>query len=341
MKVDSALRDLPLALVAREAAQREELGYDGMWTAEAEHDAFLPIPLVTTATSRVSVGTGIAVAFARNPMNLAYLASDLQELARGRFVLGLGSQVKAHIVRRYSMPWSRPAARMAEMVSAIRAIWDSWESGSRLDFEGDFYSHTLMTPEFSPGPAPYGYPKIFVAAVGPRMLETAGRVADGVFLHSFTTERYLREVALPAIGRGLKSAGRAPADLEVAATPFVVTGSTEEEMAESREAVRRRIAFYGSTPAYRPVLDLHGWGALADELHAQSVAARTEPSRWDHLVNLVDDETLAEFVVAEEPGSVGPAVQDRFRGIADRIRLSRIGVASQDLAAIIAAIKSG
>jgi probable F420-dependent oxidoreductase len=320
VKVDVALRSYQLSDAADAAADLEALGYDGVWTAEVAHDPFLPIPLIAASTSRVSMGTGIAVAFARTPMLLAYLGSDLQTLSGGRFILGLGSQVKAHITRRFSMPWSQPAARMREMVLAIRAIWSSFETGEKLSFEGDFYRHTLMNEEFSPGPAPFGWPPIFVAGVGARMAETAGEVADGLLLHSFTTERYLREVTLPAVERGLARSGRDRRDFTIVCQPFVVTGATEASVAETKNWVRRRVAWYGSTPAYRPVLDVHGWADLGAELHGLS---RSDlPDRLEKMQELVPDEVLNTFAVVAEPGDLAAALIAKFGTCADRLRLN-------------------
>ena len=208
MKVDGGIGG-DLRGAGKAAAVQEEQGYDGLWTAETAHDPFFPLLLASQSTSRVELGTGIAVAFARNPMNLAQIAWDLQAASEGRFILGLGSQIKPHIVKRFSMPWSHPAARMREMILAIRAIWASWNDGTKLDFQGDFYTHTLMTPFFNPGPNPHGDAKIALAGVGELMTEVAGEVCDGFLCHGFTTERYLREVTLPALERGAAKAGRA------------------------------------------------------------------------------------------------------------------------------------
>ncbi|MET0912365.1 MAG: TIGR03617 family F420-dependent LLM class oxidoreductase, partial [Acidimicrobiales bacterium] len=248
MKIDAGVGS-DLAEVGAIARAREDQGYDGLWSAETAHDPFLPLALAAEATERAQLGTGIAVAFARNPMLLAQTAWDLQAASGGRFILGLGSQIEPHITRRFSMPWSAPAARMRELIEAIRAIWASWEDGGKLDFRGDFYTHTLMTPFFSPGPNPHGMAKVFLAGVGERMTEVAGEVSDGFLCHAFTTERYLREVTLPALERGAKAAGRSLADIEVSGPAFVVTGATAEKMADSATKTRQQIAFYGSTPA--------------------------------------------------------------------------------------------
>jgi len=296
------------------ARKLEDAGYDGAWTAETNHDPFLPHVLAATATERLELGTGIAVAFARNPMTLAQTAWDLQALSKGRFLLGLGSQIKPHITKRFSMPWSHPAARMRELVLAMRAIWDAWEGGSRLDFRGDFYTHTLMTPFFDPGPNPAGLPRVFLAAVGDRMTQVAGEVCDGMLCHGFTTASYLQDKTLPALETGLAASGRARADLELSLPAFVVTGTTEEELEASAVGVRRQIAFYGSTPAYRPVLEHHGWGDLQDELNRLS-----KQGEWEAMGERIEDEVLEAFAVVAEPDRLAAGLLERYAGLVDRI----------------------
>jgi probable F420-dependent oxidoreductase len=292
----------------------EEQGYDGIWSAETSHDPFFPLLLAAQETERVDLGTGIAVAFARNPMNLAQIAWDLQAASGGRFILGLGSQIKPHITKRFSMPWSQPAARMRELILAIRAIWAAWTDGTKLDFRGDFYTHTLMTPFFDPGPNPHGDARIFLAGVGERMTEVAGEVSDGFLCHSFTTERYLREVTLPALERGAAKASRTVADLEISGPAFVVTGTTEEEMAASKAGTKQQIAFYGSTPAYRPVLELHGWGEVQDELNRMS-----KEGRWKEMADVITDDILDAFAVVAEPEQIAPALQSRYGEVVQRL----------------------
>ncbi len=312
MDVDGTIGFDPSDVVAT-AERAEAAGYDGLWTAEVAHDPFLPLALAAEHTERVKLGTGIAVAFARNPMNLAVLANDLQTLSEGRFLLGLGSQIKPHIEKRFSMPWSHPAPRMRELVLAVRAIWASWADGSRLAFRGEFYRHTLMTPMFDPGPNPYGNPKIFVAAVGERMTEVAGEVADGLLAHGFTTERYLREVSVPALERGLAVSGRSRADVQISYPGMIVTGTDEAELATATRAVKRQLAFYGSTPAYRPVLELHGWGDLHAELHV-----RSRRGEWEEMADLITDEMVETFAVVGTLEEVPARVLARFDGLVDR-----------------------
>jgi probable F420-dependent oxidoreductase len=296
------------------AAQQEARGYDGIWVPETSHDPFLPLMLAAEHTERLDLGTGIAVAFARNPMTLAQVSWDLQAASHGRFILGLGSQIKAHITRRFSMPWSSPAARMREMILGIRAIWESWNQGTKLDFRGDFYSHTLMTPFFNPGPSPYGDARIFLAGVGELMTQVAGEVADGFLCHGFTTRQYLDEVTLPNLAKGRAKAGKTMEAFQLAGPMFVVTGRNDAEMAEAAKGVKGQIAFYGSTPAYRPVLELHGWGDLQDELNRLS-----KEGRWAEMGDLIDDDMLTTFAVVAPLDQVTGALKDRWGDVLHRL----------------------
>lgn len=313
MKVDGGLGG-DLRGAGKAAAKLEEQGYDGLWTAETSHDPFFPLLLASQTTSNVELGTGIAVAFARSPMNLAQIAWDLQSASEGRFILGLGSQIRPHITKRFSMPWSHPAARMREMILAIRAIWACWNDGTKLDFQGDFYTHTLMTPFFDPGPNAHGNAKIFLAGVGEKMTEVAGEVCDGFLCHGFTTERYLREVTLPALERGAAKAGRTLADIEISGPAFVVTGNDEVEMAASVAGTKQQIAFYGSTPAYKGVLELHGWGGLQEELNKMS-----KEGKWKEMGELITDDILDTFAVVAEPEKVAEGINARYGDIVQRL----------------------
>ncbi len=312
MKVDGGIGGLDN--VGAMAAAQELRGYDGLWSAETSHDPFFPLLLAAQDTKRVDLATGIAVAFARNPMTLAQTAWDLQAASHGRFILGLGSQIKPHITKRFSMPWSHPAERMREMILAIRAIWASWTDGSKLDFRGDFYSHTLMTPFFNPGPNPHGDARIFLAGVGPRMTEVAGEACDGFICHGFTTERYVREVTLPALQAGREKAGKTMDGFELSGPMFVVMGRDEQEIETAAKATRGQIAFYGSTPAYRPVLEMHGWGGLQDELNALS-----KQGRWGDMGDLIDDEVLNTFAVVGTPEEAVRGLKDRWGDILARL----------------------
>ncbi|KRD18019.1 LLM class F420-dependent oxidoreductase [Mycobacterium sp. Root265] len=309
-------RGIPSDLTAVPARAREiELqGYDGCWTGELAHDPFLPLLLAAEHTSRLQLGTSIAVAFARNPMLIANLGWDLNTYSQGRFILGLGTQVQAHIEKRYGMPWSHPARRMREFVAAVHAIWATWQGESRLSFEGEFYTHKLMTPMFTPEPQPHGVPRIFIAAVGDLMTRTAGEVADGLIAHAFTTRRYLDEVTAPALQSGLDAAGRSRETFELSCPVFVVTGENAEQFEASAAAHRKQLAFYGSTPAYRKVLELHGWGDLHTELHRLS-----RLGEWDTMATLVDDDVLAAFAVVAELPDVADALVRRCAGAIDRV----------------------
>ncbi|MGD0594101.1 MAG: LLM class F420-dependent oxidoreductase [Acidimicrobiales bacterium] len=294
------------------AREVEEQGYDGAWSTETGHEPFLILAAAAPHTEKLQLGTGIVVAFGRSPMITATMANDVQLLSKGRLLLGLGSQIKPHIEKRYSMPWSHPAARMREYIRALQAIWASWNEGTKLDFRGDFYTHTLMTPFFSPGPNPYGAPKVFLAAVGELMTEVAGEVADGILIHGFTTERYLREKTMPALGRGLDKSGRSRESFQVSYPGFIVTG-TPEEQETATTMVKGQIAFYGSTPAYRPVLELHGWGDLQTELNNLS-----KLGEWAKMATLIDDDVLDAFAVTAEPGDVAAEVRKRYGDLVDR-----------------------
>ncbi|HEU0242204.1 MAG TPA: TIGR03617 family F420-dependent LLM class oxidoreductase [Micromonosporaceae bacterium] len=295
------------------AGWAEEAGYDGLGVPETGHDAFPSLTLAARATDRITLQSAIAVAFARNPMTVAMLANDLQLISNGRFQLGLGSQVKPHIERRFSMPWSHPAARMEEFLAAVRAIWASWATGERLAFRGAFYHHTLMTDFFNPGRNPHGNPPILLAAVGERMTEVAGRVADGLLVHSFTTPAYLAERTLPALHR---ARGGVLDGFAVCLAALVVLGADEAERARAEEAVRLQIAFYGSTPSYRPVLDAHGWGALATRLNELSRRAE-----WAEMGRLIDDDVLSAFAVSGDATTVAAELLARFGAAVTRISL--------------------
>jgi len=316
MKVDGGI-SVNLHETIASARDAEAAGYTGAWTAETNHDPFLPLLLAAEHTSKVELGTSIAVAFARSPMTLANTAWDLQAYSQGRFILGLGSQIKPHITKRFSMPWSKPAARMREMVLAIRAIWDTWENGTPLEFRGEFYTHTLMTPFFTPAAsdlAGFGPPKIFLAGVGELMTEVAGEVCDGFICHGFTTEKYLREVTIPALMRGRAKAGKTMDGFEIVGPSFVVTGNTAEELQQASTGTRQQIAFYGSTPAYRPVLELHGWGDLQDRLNSLS-----KQGQWVEMGKLITDEVLETFAVVGEPEQIAPELTQRYGDVIQRI----------------------
>jgi probable F420-dependent oxidoreductase len=313
LMVDGAVSSR-LADVADAATRLERRGYDCCWTAEINHDPFLPLVIAAEHTTTIELGTSIAVAFARNPMIVANVGWDLQAYSQGRFVLGLGSQIQRHIENRFSMPWSRPVHRMREFVLALREIWSCWQTGANLSFEGDFYTHKLMTPMFTPEPSAHEFPKVFLAAVGEAMTEMCGEVADGLLAHAFTTKRYFEEVTTPALLRGMERSGRNRADFHVSCPLFVVTGNDEAELSTNAVGTRKQIAFYASTPAYRKVLELHGWGDLQPELHRLSHAGE-----WDAMGSLIDDDILDEFAVVAPVHEVAKKVRERCDGVIDRV----------------------
>jgi probable F420-dependent oxidoreductase len=316
MKVDGGVSP-ELTRAATSAMETEAAGYDGAWTAETAHDPFLPLLLAAEHTERLEIGTSIAVAFARSPMTLAHTAWDLQSFSKGRFILGLGSQIKPHITKRFSMEWSHPAPRMRELILAIRAIWDTWQNGTPLAFRGEFYTHTLMTPFFTPDRGDvdgFGVPRIFLAGVGEMMTEVAGEVCDGFICHGFTTERYLREVTLPALARGRAKAGRSMEGFEIVGPSFVVTGNDDAEMAAAEKGTRQQIAFYGSTPAYKGVLELHGWTGLHEELNALS-----KKGAWVEMGDLITDDILNTFAVVGQPEDIAAELLRRYGDVVQRV----------------------
>ncbi len=315
MKIDAALMPLDFTQSGETAARLEKRGFAAAWSFEGPHDPFFPLVLAAQRTERIELGTAIAVAFARNPMTCAHIAWDLQTLARGRFILGLGTQIRPHIVKRFSQPWSKPAARMREFVLAIRAIWSCWGEGEKLAFEGDFYTHTLMTPVFNPGQNPFGAPRLFVAGVGPKMVEVVGEVADGFFVHPFHSPEFLADDTLPALERGLASAGRARKDFEISCQTLVAIGSNDEEIQTARRKAKGQISFYASTPAYRGVLDRHGFGDLQPELNRMS-----KQGKWLEMIGKIDDDLFDKIAVSGTPAEVGARLRLR-NAFADRTTL--------------------
>lgn len=320
MKIDSSFsfgdRLDDIGVIQEQFGRREQLGFDGVVTAEIRNDPFVVVGLGAAVTERVELRTGIAVAFARSPMTTAYSAHDLNVYSRGRFTLGLGSQIQAHITKRFGMPWHGPAKQMAEFIRALHAIWDCWYDGKPLDFRGDCYRHTLMTPDFTPHDTRFGRPRVVMAAVGPLMIATAAREADGILVHTFCTPKYLEEEILPRIDATLAETGRSRAEFEVSFPPFVVTGTTEADFEAAKQQVKYRIAFYGSTPAYRPVLACHGWGDLQPKLNQLS-----KNNGWDRMPELISDEMLETFAVVGEPRQVAREIRRRYGHLVDRLTL--------------------
>ncbi len=311
MKFDATIRGLALGDVRDWAAKAEEFGVAGIWTTETRSDPFFPLVLSASATTNVELGTGIALAFTRSPLHLAHQAWDLNELSSGQFILGLGSQVRAHVVRRFSADYEPPVARMREVIAAIKAIWTTWSDGVPLDFKGEFVQHTLMTPAFSPPRNELGHPRIGIAGVQPRMTELAGEVADVFLGHPLQTRTDMVERILPAIERGLERTGRERSEIEVSLALFGVEDDVE------REGVRQRIAFYASTPTYRPVLEAHGWEALGDELHAL-----TRAGKWDEMPACIPDEVVDEVAVTGSSArELADLALERYGGLVERVNI--------------------
>ena len=316
MKLEMALMGTDLGALGEEAARREAQGLDCGVVFESSRDPFLQALLALQGSSRLEIATGVAIAFARSPMIVAQMANDLQTVGRGRFVLGLGSQIKPHIEKRFSMPWSKPAARMREFVQALRAIWRAWETGERLAFRGEHYTHTLMTPAFSPGPNPFGPPPVFVAGVGPKMIEVAGEVGDGLYVHPLNTPSFAAEFVLPALERGFAASGRKRGDYLVSCQTITMMGGSDEQIAKARGKAKGQISFYGSTPAYKVVLDNLGVGDLQPELNRLS-----KEGKWFEMMALVTDDLLDAIGISGTPSEVGAALAARNAPFADRTML--------------------
>jgi probable F420-dependent oxidoreductase len=300
---------------ARDIARAaESLSFAGLWASETKHDAFLPLAIAADVTERIELGTSVAVALSRSPMEVAQTAWDLQDLSGGRFILGLGTQVKAHVKRRFSMPWDRPVARLREYIGALRAIWDSFQTEGPLNFEGEFYRHTLMTPFFNPGPIEHPQIPIYIAGVNTRLAALAGEVCDGFHVHPFHSPEYVRKTVRPAIAEGAQKEGRDLERIELATSVFVIGGESAAEVEEQRENVRAQISFYASTPTYRTVLEVHGWEDVGERL---GKLARNK--KWDEMPDLVTDEMLRAFAVEAAPDLVGYALRDRYEGLIDRV----------------------
>jgi len=315
MKIDQYLPADSISNGPDYAVWAESLGFDGLFTAETSHDPFLPIAAAAGHTTSLDFGTAIAVAFARSPMTVAYTAWDLAEATGGRFLLGLGTQIRAHIVRRFNMEWSSPGPRMREYIAALRAIWSSWQTGEPLSFAGDFYEFKLMTPFFSPQPMPHAEIPVYIAGVGEYMCRVAGEAANGFHIHPFHTMRYLNDVVRPNMEEGAALGGRSVDDITLVTGAMVITGRTDEELAATRMATKLQIAFYASTPAYRGILDLHGW-EFGSELTAMS-----KRGDWMAMGETIPDEVVDEVAVTAPLDSLGAAVRAKYEGHLDRVGL--------------------
>ena len=316
MKVDAEIAVSSPAEAAGLAAKAEDYGFDSLWVNETKHDPFVQIATAAGSTSRIGLGTSIALAFTRSPTTLAYTSWDLQSLSKGRFVLGLGSQVKGHIERRFGMTWEAPAPKMKDVILALRSVWGCWQNGTKMDYRGRFFHLDLMTPFFNPGPIEEPVIPVYVAAVNEGMCRVAGMVADGIHVHPLHTARYLREVVRPAVASGASKAARKNEDVTLAASVFAAIGDDEEEIRSVREAMRQQIAFYASTRSYRKVMELHGWGDVGDRLHVLSVRGD-----WGAMGEEVTEEMLDEFVVQGSWAEIGGVVRRKYGGLADRVRM--------------------
>jgi probable F420-dependent oxidoreductase len=316
VKLDLGFMTFDLREIPAYARRAEELGVGALWSAETKHDPFLPLAVAASNTSRIQLGTAIAVAFPRSPMVLAHTAWDLQKASGGRFVLGLGTQVKAHNLRRFGIAWEPPGPRLREVVLALRAIWECWQRGAPLDFRGRSYRFDLMTPFFNPGPIEHPRIPVYIAAVNPYMAQMAGEICDGLHVHSFHSPKYLREVLHPAVEVGLGKSGRSRKDFTFRASTMVVVGDDAGELERSRRAVKQQIAFYASTRTYQTVLAVHGLDHLVPQLHARSLEGD-----WQGMADLISDETLDHFAVTATWETLGARLRERYDGICDRTQL--------------------
>lgn len=315
MKIDGPFYAV-LDNAADEAKRLEAMGYDGVYTLEGNSDPFLPLVLASEHSPNLEIATGIAVALPRNPSHIAYQAWDLQKYSKGKFILGIGPQIKAHNEKRFGVPFDRPAARMREYIQAVKAFFACWHDGAELKYEGEFYNHTLMTPMFDAGPNPYGKPPILMGAMGPVMTSVAGQVADGLIVHPFNTMPFLLNEQLPGVKRGIAKGGQSEEDFIIQVGAMIVTGADEEEYKAADAAMRGLLAFYSSTPAYRPPMEAVGYGDLQPELNKL-----TKEGRWDEMAGLIDDDFLNHFAVCAEPKDVAAKVYDKYGEFADRISI--------------------
>jgi probable F420-dependent oxidoreductase len=313
VKLDVGMLTHDLKSTPDYARKVEAMGYDCLWSSETQHDPYLPLAVAATATTRIKLGTNIATVFSRSPMITAHIAWDLQRASGGRFTLGLGSQVKAHNERRFSVKFESPGPKMAEAIRAIRSIWDCWQNDTKLDFKGQFYTFDVMTPFFNPGPIEHPNIPIFIAAVNPFMCGVAGELCDGLHVHPFNSPKYLREVVVPAVEVGLKNSGRSRKDFTFATVTFVVVADTERERAEQARMVKQQIAFYASTRTYAPVLAVHGWQDLVPRLHRKSVEAD-----WRGMADLISDEMLDTYAVTATYDTLHARLEERYAGLLDR-----------------------
>jgi probable F420-dependent oxidoreductase len=316
VKLDVSMLTHDLKSIPDYARKVEAMGYDCLWSSETQHDPYLPLAVAATSTSRIKLGTNIATVFSRSPMITAHTSWDLQKASGGRFALGLGTQVKAHNERRFSVKFESPGPKMAEAIRAIRAIWDCWQNGTKLAFKGRFFRFDLMTPFFNPGPIEHPKIPVYIAGVNEHMCRVAGEVCDGLHVHPFNSPKYLREYVQPAVNEGLAASGRTRQDFVYTTSSFVVVGDTEQELAQHRQSVKQQIAFYASTRTYEPVLAAHGWQDLVPHLHRKSVEGD-----WKGMADLITDEMLDTYAVTGSYDTIAARLKERYAGLLDRTAL--------------------
>ena len=316
MKLDVGMITHDLKSIPDYARKVEALGFDCLWSSETQHDPFLPLAVAATVTDRIKLGTAIAVAFPRSPMITAHIAWDIQKASNGRLLLGLGSQVKGHNERRFSVKYESPGPKLREIVLALRAIWDCWQNGTKLNFKGEFYRFDLMTPFFNPGPIEHPGVPVYIAGVNPYMCRVAGEVCDGLHVHPFNSPKYLRELVHPWVAEGMARSGRKREDFTFTTSTFVIVGDTDEEIEKNRQAVKQQIAFYGSTRTYEPVLASHGWEGVIPHLHRKSVEGD-----WKGMADLITDEMLDTYAITGTYATIGARIKERYAGLLDRTGL--------------------
>jgi probable F420-dependent oxidoreductase len=314
MKIDTGLGVANFGDVVARATKADELGFDALWSSETQHDAFLPLVLAAEHTQKIQLGTSIAVAFSRSPMALAYIGWDLQKMSNGRFIMGLGTQIKPHIERRFGMVWDHPTPRLREYILAMRHVWNCWQTGEKLNFRGEFYKLTLMSPFFNPGPIEHPHVPIYIAGVNEHLCQLAGELCEGFHVHPFHSPKYIAEFILPEMEKGMRKTGRTRKDIELACAVFVIAGDTLEELATNREIVRQQVSFYASTPTYHPVFELHGWKSIAEQL-----SHHASRGQWDEMPELVTDEMLAVFAEEGSYAELPAKLRKRYDGLLDRI----------------------
>jgi len=314
MQLDTILTTFSFKDIGPLARTVEEMGFDALWGLENQHEPFMPLAVAATATNKLQLGTAIALSFTRSPMTLAYTAWDLQAGSNGRFILGLGTQVKGHNERRFSVKWQSPGPKLRELIQALRAIWDCWQNDSILNFTGQFYNFTLMPPAFKPDKITHPYVPIYIAGVNPYMCRLAGELCDGFHAHPFHSPKYLREAVIPHLKEGARKAGRSRKDVVIASSAFAIMGDNKKEIEEARERARTQIAFYASTRTYQPVLDVHGWGDVCLRLHEKTIKGD-----WAGMSKEITDEMMNEYTVTGSPEEMPALLKARYKGLLDRV----------------------